>query len=108
MLSWICPDCGCDCAPTDQECPECSDLVQAGMVALARTVQEQRDSFPAPPEIPLQDRVPGVRHSIEARPPVPAAPRFAEPEPQPIAASRPILPMSSGELERHQPPPVIP
>jgi hypothetical protein len=104
MLSWICPDCGCDCAPTDQECPDCSDLVQAGMVALARTVQEQRDSFPPPPEIPLQDLVPGPRHSIEARPPVPAAPRYVEPQPEPISPSRPVLPPASRGPEENAPP----
>lgn len=101
MLSWICPDCGCDCAPTDQECPDCSDLVQAGMVALARAIQEQRDSFPPPPEIPLQDLVPGPRHSIEARPPVPAAPRYVEPQPEPISPSRPMLPSASQAPEEN-------
>jgi|ERR1051326_112718 hypothetical protein len=106
MLSWICPDCGCDCAPTDQECPDCTDLVQAGMVALARTVQEQRESLPPPPEIPLQNLVPGPQHSIEVRPPVAAAPRYVEPLPEPISPCRPVLPLTSGDVER-QPPPVI-
>ena len=77
------------------------------MVALARAIQEQRDSFPPPPEIPLQDRVPGPRYSIEARPPVAAAPRYVEPLPEPIAPGRPLLPVASESLER-QAPPVIP
>lgn len=108
MLSWICPDCGCDCAPTDQECPDCSDLVQAGMVALARAVQEQRDSFPPPPEIPLQDRVPVPAPAIEARTVPAEPPRTTEPEPAPMSAPAAILPMASGPADHQMLPPVPP
>lgn len=112
MLSWICPDCGCDCAPTDQECPDCSDLVQAGMVALARAIQEQRESFPQPPEIPLQDLAPAPRHRIDARPPAAASPRHVEPQPEPIASPAPILPAALGvvapQLPAVVPPPQPP
>lgn len=107
MLSWICPDCGCDCAPSDQECPDCSDLVQAGMVALARAVQEQRDNLPRPPEIPLQDLMTVPPHAIEARPPVARAPRYVEPQPEPMSPCRPVLPLAPGGWERPAPP-VIP
>ena len=107
MLSWICPDCGCDCAPTDQECPDCSDLVQAGMVALARAVQEQRDSFAPPPEIPLQDRVPVPAPSIEARSIPAEPPRIAEPQPEPMPLPAVMLPMAGTPVDRLIPPPVV-
>src|SRR5437773_9699546 len=51
MVSWICPECACECAPTDHECPDCTDLVQAGILALANTVQTQLDVLPPPPGI---------------------------------------------------------
>jgi hypothetical protein len=104
MLSWICPDCGCDCAPMEQECPDCSDLVQAGMVALARAIKEQSDSWQPPPEIPLQDRVPGRPYSIAARSAPPAAPRSFDLQPEPISPRRPVLPLSSGGWARLAPP----
>lgn len=108
MLSWICPDCGCDCSPTDQECPDCSDLVQAGMLALARAVQEQRDSLPPPPEIPLQDLVTRPPHRIDVRPPIAAAPRYTEPQTVPIPLRPPVLPVLTAVGERPvAPPPVI-
>jgi len=77
------------------------------MVALARAVQEQRDSLPPPPEIPVQDWVPGPQHSIVARPAVATAPRYVEPQPEPISPCRPVLPAASGGSER-QAPPVMP
>ena len=101
MLSWICPDCGCDCAPTDQECPDCSDLVQAGMVALARAVEEHRNACPQLPVIPIQDRV--------AAPPPSIVPRAAlalvtlrcdEPLPEDMPASPPLLPVLSAASEQ--------
>src|SRR5258708_10259292 len=51
MVSWICPECACECAPTDHECPDCTDLVHAGMLALAQTVQTQLGSLPPLPPV---------------------------------------------------------
>src|ERR1039457_4157757 len=77
MVSWICPECACECAPTDHECPDCSDLVQAGMLALAHTVQTQLDSLPPPP--PVQDMVPRF---ADPKVPDPLAPWPIEAEPE--------------------------
>ena len=94
MLSWICPDCGCDCAPTDQECPDCADLVQAGMVALARAVEEHRKSFPREPEVPVRDLLPMPELSIVPRSAAPAPPRIVELLPA-IEAPSVVLPVAS-------------
>ncbi len=111
MLSWICPDCGCDCAPTDHECPDCADLVQAGMLALAKGVQEQLVSLPPPVEIPLGERVPGGFRSIAPRPAVAGALRTIEPVPE-LPALRPLLPNPLGTVSDQPqtpppPPPVL-
>jgi len=111
MLSWICPDCGCDCAPTDHECPDCADLVQAGMLALAKGVQEQLVSLPPPVEIPLGDRVPGGFRSIEPRAAVVSPLRAIEPLPE-SPALRPFLPgpiatARDRQPETPPPPPIL-
>src|SRR5579872_703242 len=82
MVSWICPDCACECAPTDYECPDCADLVHAGLLALANTVQTEHDSLPAPPPVQGLAQPPAV----ESRPPgpLPVLPVAVEAEPQPI------------------------
>jgi hypothetical protein len=94
MLSWICPDCGCDCAPAEHECPDCTDLVQAGMLALAEAVQAQLRALPPPVEIPLQDFIPVALRVVEPRAPVASAPRLVEPEPQATSVPRPLMPIA--------------
>ena len=103
MLSWICPDCGCDCAPTEQECPECADLVQAGMVALARTIEEEHRSVPPDPQIPMQETLLGPPPSIAPRC-VLATARQIEPEPEPVEGSAPVRPRMSETTEAPQVP----
>lgn len=98
MLSWICPDCGCDCAPTDNECPDCADLVQAGMLALARAVQSHAITAPPPPEIPLQDPVAIVFAPIAPRPAQPLELRPAQLDLQAPAQAAPLIPLSSGGM----------
>jgi hypothetical protein len=88
MLSWICPDCGCDCAPAEHECPDCTDLVQAGMLALAEAVQAQLRALPPPFEFPLQKFVPVA---VKPRAPVASGPRVVETEPQPAPFPRPLM-----------------
>jgi hypothetical protein len=102
MLSWICPDCGCDCAPTDHECPDCADLVQAGMLALAKGVQEQLVSLPPPVEIPLGDRVPGGFRSIEPRAALAGPLRAIDPLPE-LPDLRPFLPGPIATARDRQP-----
>ncbi len=112
MLSWICPDCGCDCAPTDHECPDCADLVQAGMLALAKGVQEQLVNLPPPIEIPLGDRVPGGFRSIAPRHVARAVLCAIEPRPE-LPKLHPFLPSPLGVVEDQPqappppPPPVL-
>lgn len=109
MLSWICPDCGCDCAPSDNECPDCADLVQAGMLALARAVQTHRDTAPPPPEIPMHDRLPGGLQPVAPRQAPQPPPRSPELELQSSSRVAPLIPLSSGGLAETQiPEPPVP
>src|SRR5258707_14673894 len=78
MVSWICPECACECAPTDHECPDCTDLVHAGMLALAQTVQTQLGSLPPPP--PVQSLV--YSRFADPRVPDPLAPWPIETQPE--------------------------
>jgi hypothetical protein len=78
MVSWICPECACECAPTDHECPDCTDLVHAGMLALAHTVQTQLGSLPPPP--PVQSLV--FTRFADPKVPYPVTPWPIETEPE--------------------------
>lgn len=99
MLSWICPDCGCNCAPTDQECPDCTDLVQAGMLALAGALKSHLGQLPPPPEIPLQSLAPVPPPHILPRPAAAEAPRV-DAEPEPVSGSpAPALPRRFGIID---------
>ena len=99
MLSWICPDCGCNCAPTDQECPDCTDLVQAGMLALAGALKSHLGQLPPPPEIPLQSLAPVPPPHIMPRPPAADAPRINT-APEPVSGTpAPTLPRRFGIID---------
>jgi hypothetical protein len=114
MLSWICPDCGCDCVPSDHECPDCSDLVRAGMLALAKSVQRHLSALPPPVEIPPQGLLPRVFGPISPRPAAAFEPPSIAVEPQPASVPRALLPFTSQtELQAlsfasQQPPPAPP
>src|SRR5579884_2112220 len=66
MLTWICPDCNCECAPSDQQCPECSDITQAGVLSLARSMH-QLSPTPGWDGLPLQGRIATPRPEIRPR-----------------------------------------
>jgi hypothetical protein len=81
MFTWICPQCGAEVPPSDNECPRCADRAKA-QAAQAAAPPPQPMQHPATPPPP-------------AAPPSPAAPVGAVPQyatSYPVAAQAPPYP----------------
>lgn len=98
MVSWVCPECGCECATSDLECPDCTDLVHAGMLELAEVVRK----LPPLPDLPLQGLRPVLfSASFRTSEGLPARPAVFSPESWPD--QQPIVPLRVAQTVKRAP-----